>query len=273
MYANSINRLCEADPSSGPRALLAAALSGLMAGAACAPIDDQAADPADTGAGSVLDCGSTPTPDAGVAADTGVPLDTSGDDASSDSGGHGGTGTGVVTSTEIILDLSYEALRERCDQLGGYMQTHAACAGVNSCRGLSYNKWSFVLTEHTCRATNSCGGMSCVALPEDHGAEGAAIYADSCAGCHGGETFTLFVPENTNTEVALDSFDNRADESLEFAVAFGRYGINALGVAEANMPAFHTRLSRSEVERVIDHVRAMPKSADTFPVQGGPRSR
>jgi hypothetical protein len=172
-----------------------------------------------------------------------------------------------VTSVEVVADMTVERFIDDCDALNGFVQFHATCAGVNSCRGLSFNRFSNELMEHTCRAVNSCGGYSCVVAPEDSGRTGAEVYAIGCTGCHGDSTFGLFVPEGSDLAAAEASFLDRPVAVQVARVAFGIQGTyDPAGFSYASMPAFHERFSRAEIERAVEHVRTMPLAASEYPV-------
>jgi hypothetical protein len=188
--------------------------------------------------------------------DTGAPADT----------GSTPSTEPTVTSSTTDEELTFEAFVQRCDTLGGYVQVHAACAGVNSCAGLSFNKYSYELTEHTCQGLNSCGGFSCVVLPADGGLTGEEIATGDCSGCHGAGTFTVFVEPSLTEEEGLARFQARSAEQHERMVAFGIRGVYDGGMAFSNMPAYHRRYSRAEIERVVEYVRAMPANPSVFEI-------
>jgi hypothetical protein len=169
-------------------------------------------------------------------------------------------GPRVLSSVEDRT-VTFASFSADCDARGGLVQTHAACAGTNSCRGVSFNKYDFVLTEHTCRALNTCGGMSCVVLPEDAGRAGDALYGEFCAGCHGGDgsagekPFAVFVPRGGDADAALERLATGPLAPLVSQVAFGIVGVNANGTASSNMPGYHEDLSVAEIERLLAYVR------------------
>jgi mono/diheme cytochrome c family protein len=53
-------------------------------------------------------------------------------------------------------------------------------------------------------------------------------------------------------------------------VAFGVHGLSAAGVSEANMPAFHDKLSRAEALRVVDYVRTLTPEVVAYDVHEEP---
>jgi hypothetical protein len=170
-------------------------------------------------------------------------------------------GPRVLSSVED-RSVTFASFSADCDARGGLVQTHATCAGTNSCRGVSFNKFDFVLTEHTCRALNTCGGLSCVVLPEDAGRGGAALYGEFCAGCHGGDgsdgekPFAVFVPRGGDADAAVARFVTGPIEPLVTRVAFGIVGVNENGTAASNMPGYHLQLSVAEIERLLAYLRA-----------------
>ena len=147
-----------------------------------------------------------------------------------------------------------------CTSRNGYLQTHAWCAGNNSCKGVS---WSFgVLTDHSCAGMNTCEGFSCVDSIADKGAMGAAIFTTSCKGCHGAVagSFQLVVKPGTGAD-RVAAFQAQTPENAErllSTVAFGTQGHNSNGTSYTNMPTFRAQLSKAEIKRVVDYVRALP---------------
>lgn len=71
-------------------------------------------------------------------------------------------GAAVITATTRIVDMTLEQFTKDCDARGGTVEIHAHCGGENSCRGMSYDTDTKVLTEHTCKGMNTCAGYSCV---------------------------------------------------------------------------------------------------------------
>jgi hypothetical protein len=186
-------------------------------------------------------------------------------------GGGGSTpGEKEILSSVEDKTVRFASFREDCKERGGFVQTHAACAGVNSCRGLSFNKYDFYLTEHTCAAMNSCGGMSCVFLPEDQGRDPKDLYDTTCAGCHGPSEngFLLFVPPGTDLEIAAAELTTKPREAIQSAVAFGLYGRSSNGVASANMPAYFKDFSRAEVEAVVEFTLDLPLTVEEYKILG-----
>jgi len=171
-----------------------------------------------------------------------------------------------VLSTKKDETMSFARFLSECEARGGLVQTHAACSGANSCKGLSFNKYSKVLTEHTCKAMNTCGGMSCVDLPADSNSTGAAIYEASCQGCHTTEAgeFILYVPKGTDLATAEAKFLEKTVDTQVTIVAFGTRGVNADSTAYSNMPAYHEKLSRAEIKRVVEYLRTLPPKAKAY---------
>ncbi len=118
--------------------LLSAALGGLLC-AACSsskplepPIDSGGADV------PIAESDAAPTCDGGVVADAGV------------------------TSSSVVPNMTLESFTAQCQGLNGAVEILPHCGGSNSCRGMSYDTGTQVLTYHTCRGTNTCAGYSCV---------------------------------------------------------------------------------------------------------------
>ena len=75
-------------------------------------------------------------------------------------------------------------------------------------------------------------------------APGAAIYADNCASCHGGDGNGGVGPQLSDGAV-VDAFPNEADQVR--VVTNGRGG----------MPAFADRLSAEEIDQVVAYTRSL----------------
>jgi hypothetical protein len=69
---------------------------------------------------------------------------------------------GVVTSSEVVTDMTLTLFTTQCDARGGVVEIHPHCGGANSCKGMSYDTGTLVLTEHSCRGMNACAGYSCI---------------------------------------------------------------------------------------------------------------
>lgn len=176
----------------------------------------------------------------------------------------------AITSTKVDEAMTYDKFAADCDKQGGFVQTHAVCSGNNSCRGFSYNKYSYKLTEHTCKGMNSCGGMSCVLTPEDGGRKGSEVYEASCSGCHTikEKTFTYYVAPGTDLVAAAAAFAERKTEVQASIVAFGTLGVNENGTSYTNMPAFHEEYSRAEIERAVDYIHTLDITAEEYGIVG-----
>ncbi|MCS6898962.1 MAG: cytochrome c [Myxococcales bacterium] len=198
--------------------------------------------------------------------------DIGGDAGASGAASQGGQGQEKFSKTVSTTPITYEEFLAKCDEWGGFVQTHAVCGGNNACKGYSYLEPT--LTEHSCRGMNSCGpGMSCVVLPPDGGQTGQQIYEETgaCASmCHGSGGFALHVRPGTVTlEQAKERFLTGPRRRLESIVAFGVTGLNEDGVAQANMPPYHTKFSRAEIVRVVDYIRTLPVTASFYEIPGG----
>lgn len=58
--------------------------------------------------------------------------------------------------------MTLEKFKALCESMNGTLEIHLHCGGANSCKGLSYDEVTQVLTEHTCKGMNTCKGYSCV---------------------------------------------------------------------------------------------------------------
>ena len=172
---------------------------------------------------------------------------------------------------EVSLDEFDAACVESAMLFGeanpGVTQTHAACAGTSSCRGMILNLWP-ALFEHDCRGANACLGYSCVETAQGSGRDGATGYSDAaCSACHTGKdgAFLVHVPEGEDPDGWLATFLDRSDDEFRAAIAFGVAGISADGVAYTNMPGHHEVLSRAEMDSVIAYVRGMEMTLEEPP--------
>lgn len=173
-------------------------------------------------------------------------------------------------------DLTVAKFEDMCEARGGLTQTHTACSGTNSCRGLIYNGWAGdTIVEHTCRGFNACLGISCVDLPTDGGRAAQEIYEDDCAGCHShGEEedadlfYTVYIPLGSDEPTALANFEAKSDETLVNNVAFGAVGYYEDGTPYSNMPAYHEALSLAEIRRVVDYLKELEVATEAPDVLG-----
>jgi hypothetical protein len=232
--------------------LLAAAIAGLLLGGGCDGDDDT----------SPSEC---PTTGQGAGDTTSA---TTGSGGAGGAGGQGGSYV-VISDTEDTT-MTFAKFSSACMQREGFLQTHATCARTNSCKGMSYNKYDYVLREHTCRAMNTCGGISCVVPADDQGRTGAEIYEDDCAGCHGSADlgFTLYVAPGTDLEQAEADLATKPRELLHSAVALGIAGRNVNGTAFSNMSGYHEKYSRAEITAVIDYVLSLDVRAEEYGILG-----
>lgn len=172
--------------------------------------------------------------------------------------------------------LTFTEFSTLCEQRGGFVQTTATCSGNNSCKGLSY--LDGVTTEHSCKGLNNCGpGMSCVDLQKDSGLSGKDVYEKgACAPtCHAqfgpfdASVFTLYVrPGGLTPAQAEARFKTGSRLRLLSIIAFGSHGVNDDGTAYANMPAFYSKYSRAEIERVVDHIRTLKVKTKQYEIVG-----
>ncbi len=181
-----------------------------------------------------------------------------------------GDSAAKVTATVVDKDMTFDEFSADCAERGGFVQTHAVCSGNNSCKGNSYNKYSYSLTEHTCKGMNSCGGMSCVLTPADMKKAGAVVFAESCAGCHGSTEggFTYYVPPGMDLTAAATAFAARPAIVQASIVAFGTLGVNENGTSYTNMPAFHEKYSRVEIERAVEYLRTLEIVPEEYGIVG-----
>jgi hypothetical protein len=69
---------------------------------------------------------------------------------------------GVITSSTVDATMDLAKFTALCDARHGTVEIHPHCGGYNSCKGLSYDTSTHVLTEHTCKGLNTCAGYSCI---------------------------------------------------------------------------------------------------------------
>lgn len=81
-------------------------------------------------------------------------------------GAGGAVSEASIVASESRPDLTLDVFTAECDEVGGTVELHATCGGVNSCQGFSYDDATYVFTEHTCRGLNTCSGYSCVVPAE-----------------------------------------------------------------------------------------------------------
>jgi hypothetical protein len=231
--------------------LLTFAISGLLAG--CDANADAQSDSSLPGCDS--DAGSTGR-DGSNAQDIGASdassVDAPGDSPSADGGP-------VIISSRRDPALTFRSFLADCSRRGGFVQTHATCAGNNSCRGVSYNRFDRVLIEHTCRAMNSCGGMSCVETAADQNRTAAELYSSDCAGCHGEDQFALFREPGVTEAEGTAKFNRPTRRAQQGAIiAFGIQGNGGSESVSANMPGRWNRYSRAEILRLVDYIHTLP---------------
>ena len=183
-----------------------------------------------------------------------------------------------VTSKKNVPDMTFALFAEQCKGRSGLVETHAACGGSGSCKGMSFNKYSKDLIEHTCKGANSCAGISCVDTPSDTNLTGEALYQKACSECHAGMTgdqadgtkFKVYYPKGGDATKAETDFRNRSVASHVSIVAFGTHGTNPSGSEYSNMPAYFAKYSRAEIERVVTYVRTLTPSVKEYEILGEP---
>lgn len=274
-------------------AWLRAVASGLLGlGVACDSTDPvrEEADP--------VDGAHDQEPENCAPVDGGTPAEAT-DAATSDAGatgtGHNGqTGT-TSPDEEVEKELNTEnvqhtntELKQLCDERGGYLENHASCSGVNTCKGFTYGDWDedAQLIEHTCSGVNGCGGLSCRTMadePEGGGLTGKEIlelddtwYEEragaygpkSCRTCHIVSEFSEelgdYVYDYTQLKIPVWAKDKRTAENWtersvayqEAAIAFGVAGISVEdGQRYSNMAAYDKLFSKAEIQRVVEYMR------------------
>lgn len=183
-----------------------------------------------------------------------------------------------VTSKKNVPDMTFALFAEQCKGRSGLVQTHAACGGTGSCKGMSFNKYSKDLVEHTCKGINTCAGMSCVDTLADTNLTGEALYKKACAGCHAGmhspegdaTKFKVLYAKGGDATAALATFSNRSELTHVSMVAFGIQGTNPSGYGYSNMPAYYSKYSRAEIERVVTYVRTLTPTAEEYQILSEP---
>ena len=68
----------------------------------------------------------------------------------------------TITSARTDTSVTLESFSAQCDARHGRLEIHPHCGGANSCKGMSYDAGTHVLSEHTCAGLNTCNGFSCV---------------------------------------------------------------------------------------------------------------
>jgi hypothetical protein len=67
-----------------------------------------------------------------------------------------------VTSSRVDTTVTLESFTKDCAARSGTLEQHSHCGGANSCKGISYDTGTHVLSEHGCKGLNTCAGFSCV---------------------------------------------------------------------------------------------------------------
>lgn len=181
-------------------------------------------------------------------------------------------------------EIDFTEFTLTCDSRGGLVETHMVCGSTNTCAGVSYNKYSKKLKEHTCAAQNTCGGMSCVELAKEKTSinsnvepiTGESIFNASCKGCHvSGQmlapAFAVYIAKGATEEdkVALQNLvKNRTVTERINITAFGTKGFNTNGTHYSNMPAFYKKLTVSEVKRVVEYIGTLDVKVEEYDVLG-----
>jgi hypothetical protein len=189
---------------------------------------------------------------------------------SSSATGHGTSSNEKIISVTKDTTMTVERYVADCQKSGGLVEMHAVCGGTNSCKGTSFNKWSFKIHEHTCKGVNTCGGASCLSQPME-ARTGKEIYELECAGCHSGmgeggaNTFTSYIPEGADSaKYAALKLKGLSDAELRLIVLAGVSGVTEKGTHYSNMPAFAGKVTSAEADRVVEYVKSMPQAIGFF---------
>ena len=86
------------------------------------------------------------------------------DEPGSELRGAGGAAASI-TSSRTDTSVTLESFTAECTARRGKLEIHPHCGGANSCKGMSYDAGTHVLTEHGCAGLNTCNGFSCVDPP------------------------------------------------------------------------------------------------------------
>ncbi|HEY4119230.1 MAG TPA: hypothetical protein VGM56_15290 [Byssovorax sp.] len=89
-----------------------------------------------------------------------------GDDPLPDTACPSGVSPDPAVTSSATQSLTQQQFQTMCSARGGVFEIQPHCGGSNACRGFSYDSDTQTLTEHTCRATNQCSGYSCVICSE-----------------------------------------------------------------------------------------------------------
>lgn len=206
----------------------------------------------------------------------------------------GGDASSDATPTKVIRETpgehTFAELKAMCDERGGYTEIHSACSGSNTCAGFSYGDWgdSAVLVEHSCNAVSGCNGIGCVDLPSDtapgHGRSAEEILAEmvpdvegvaqrSCNYCHAAWSdegfdptiFKLRLPPGSPRN--LGNWKDTPAEVQERIIAFGAHGVYSDGTAYSSMAGYYQKLSRAEIERVVEYIRSDQVTVEIAPIK------
>jgi len=256
------------EPSKPSKALMSAALCGLLTLSAAAACSDDANKGVPPG----------PSNEAGAAGQTQAAG--AGGEAGAEQPSEGGAlGSDPDTYNNVISDgveITAEDFQKLCDDRDGWAYVTAFCAGAGMCKGLSL--LDTTLTDHSCKGLNSCGGAGCVVLPKDSGLTGKEIYVDGpCGGCHGDwsdsanpkfDIYNVVHGPDLTGEAALERFKNSSMQRLMSIVVFGTQGLHPDGTPYSNMPAYYQKYSRAELERVVKYVRSLPIQSEQYDIFG-----
>ena len=181
--------------------------------------------------------------------------------------------------------LSFEEFSAACEQSAGLdgddmnpgvVQVHASCSGSVTCRGMLVHPWRELFV-HDCRGVNYCLGWNCVEASAGQDRAGdVALTEAGCLNCHSTDAddgFHFYSPAGTDPEVYLAELREADDNRLRAAIAFGMSGRTLGGESAHNMPGHIDQLSRSEIDRLIEHLRTRTweatalQDADTLEIE------
>jgi hypothetical protein len=185
-----------------------------------------------------------------------------------------------LMDVDMDSEISYEEFEAYCAKSAmvegkarpGVVEVHVTCGGTSSGRGMILHSWG-ELFDHDCRGSNGCAGWSCVEAAEGKGRTAEVAFFDAhCDWCHTGtdNTFKLPLPEAvTDTAAALAEFPSRPDRRLLAAIAFGVQGLSPSGSAHSIMPGHIDKLSRAEMDALVQLIRDMKLVAESYAFDDG----
>ena len=67
-----------------------------------------------------------------------------------------------IVHLDAATGMTLESFTVMCNGLGGFIEIHPHCGGMNSCSGFSFDTNDGTFTQHNCASLNTCTGYSCV---------------------------------------------------------------------------------------------------------------